>query len=242
MARSQVLLKLAVLTAATFILTVIGRLVLRDVLSLSTAQSFPGRTNLKTNLSIQLPYRGAVRSVEEIFAAQWVSELGSYLASLESRHVSLCIADSRYKSATINWLVSALVAVRPPLENVLVVSLDRHLRDFLQRRDLDSIFMDPHTILKDDVELHSSFSHIWVTRVVLFRLLNHWGYSVATYDSDAVLVKNPQPLFTELEESDVVGSPGIYPFDLYKQWKSPTLCMGVVLFRASEKTGDHDMY
>ena len=99
--------------------------------------------------------------------------------------------------------------------------------------------MDPQTILKDDVQFSSSFSHIWVVRVVLFRLLNHWGYTVAAYDSDAVLVKNPEPLFSELEGSDIVGSPGVYPFDLHRKWKSPTLCMGVVLFRASQRTGNN---
>ena len=73
----------------------------------------------------------------------------------------------------------------------------------------------------------SNFSHIWVIRVVLFGLLNHWGYTVATHDSDAV------PLFAELGSSDLIGT---YPFDLHRQWKTP-LCMGMALFRASERTG-----
>ena len=97
--------------------------------------------------------------------------------------------------------------------------------------------MDPDTILIKNVNFPSNFSHIWVTRVVLFRLLNHWGYTVATYDSDAVLIHNPQPLFAELGSSDLIGSPGTYPFDLHRQWKTPTLCMGMALFRASERTG-----
>ena len=191
----------------------------------------------RTNRSLQLPYPRATRSLDEILGAGWVPGLWRFVSGLESRHVSLCFADSRYTEGVVNWLVSALVAIQPPLEHVLIISLDADLYHLLHHRGINTVFIDPHTIIQNSVNLPTNFSHIWITRMVLFRLLNHWGYTVTTYDSDALLVKNPQALFAELEDSHLVGSEGVYPFDLHRQWKSPTLCMGVAIFRASEKTG-----
>ena len=251
MSHTKIALKLMVLTASVIFVAIVARAVLQQDIFYSSSSfpplsplpstvklSHPPTTvKLKTDRSIRLPYKGVTRSVDEILVAPWIVEIQRYLMSLTSRHVSLCIADSRYMEAVVNWLVSALVNIKPPLENVLVISLDLQLHQFLQKRGLGSVFMDPDTILKSNLKLPSKNSHIWITRVVLFRLINHWGYTVATYDSDAVLIKNPQPLFTKLESSDIIGTADIYPFDLHRQWQSPTMSMGMALFRASERIG-----
>ena len=252
MSHTKIALKLTVLTLAVIFVTIVAWAVLQQDIFYSSSSCFPPLSplpttvklshppttvKLKTDRSIRLPYKGVTRSVEEILAAPWIVEIQSYLMSLTSRHVSLCIADSTYMEAVVNWLVSALVNINPPLENVLVISLDLQLHQFLQKRGLDSVFMDPDTILKGNLKLPSKNSHIWITREVLFRLINHWEYTVATYDSDAVLIKNPQPLFTKLESSDIIGTAGTYPSDLQRQWQSPTMCMGMALFRASERIG-----
>ena len=187
--------------------------------------------------SLQLPFPRATRSLDDVMRAQWVTELWQFLSGLENSHVTLCIADSRYMEGVLNWLVSALVVIHPPLENVLVISLDAELYGLLRRHHIDSVFIDPQTVLLKNVKLPTNYSHIWTTRMVLFRLLNHWSYTVATYDSDAILVKNPQLLYAELDDSDLVGSEGSYPFDLHREWRSPTFCMGVALFRPSARTG-----
>ena len=190
-----------------------------------------------TSHSLQLPYPRTTRPLDEILGARWVPDLWKFLTGLESRSISLCFADSRYREGVINWLVSALVATQPPLENVLIISLDTELHHLLHQHSINSVFIDPRTIIQNSAKLLTNYSHIWITRMVLFRLLTHWGYTVATYDSDAIPVKNPRVLFAELDDSDLVGSEGVYPFDLHREWKSPTLCMGVAIFRASEKIG-----
>ena len=236
--RSQIFLRLFVLSLSVLLLTAVSRVLLRDVFPARTLQPTPPFSQFTTSLSLGLPYRGAVRSVQEILGAEWVHQIWSYLVELETRYVSLCVGDSRYTESVVNWVVSALVAVEPPLDNVLVVSLDADLHQFLVNHGLDSIFVDPGMVLKSDVYLPTNYSHIWVTRFVLYRLLNHWGYTVATFDSDALLARNPQPLFAELSESDLIGSPGVYPFNLHREWKSPTLCMGLVVFRPSPRIGE----
>ena len=238
-------LRLTVIAAAAFILTVgLGRLEKVQSYSIKNRVEEDGvmlhnknHSNHTSTTTLKLPYPTATRPLREILEAHWIVELRDFLTGLASKHVSLCLADSRHTESVVNWLISALVEVQPPLENTLVISLSAELDEILKSRGLDSVFIDPWTVLQRDAQLPSQFSHIWSTRMVLFRLLNHWGYSMATYDSDAILVRNPRTLFAELGDSDVVGSEGIYPFDLHRKWKSPTLCMGVALFRASARTG-----
>ena len=241
--------KLAVLTASVFLLILMLRILQdasycdvgkdKDRKYLQTTPATHSTTTVEfhTNHSLQLPYPRTTRPLDEILGARWVPDLWRYLTSLESRHVSLCLADSRYTEGVINWLVSALVAIEPPIENVVIISLDTELHHLLHQHSINSVFIDPHTIIQNSAKLLTNYSHIWITRMVLFRLLNHWDYTVTTYDSDAILVKNPQALFAELDNSDLVGSEGVYPFDLHREWKSPTLCMGVAIFRASKKIG-----
>ncbi len=61
------------------------------------------------------------------------------------------------------------------------------------------------------------------------------------YDSDAFILKNPQELFDLYPGSHVIGSESYMPFDLHKKW-GVTLCMGVVLIRASSETGRYLKY
>ena len=186
-----------------------------------------------TSSSMGLPLPDIVVTPEAIFETQWAPELWRHLSELDTKYVSLCIGNSAYKESIVNWLVAALVITQPPLENVLVISLDTELHEFLQEHDINSVYVDPWTIVRSNVELTTKLAFFWLTRLVLYRLINHWGYTVATYDSDAIPVKNPQTLFAKFEDSDLVGSRGspTYPR------KSATMCMGMALFKASKATG-----
>ena len=249
--RKRIVLKFVVLLSCIYILSVLT--LCGDPYSASLWQSLPDgsnsssgnsdlfRTRLQaenataTDFSLRLPYQSEVRPVEEILEAQWVTELWTYLSHLDNKYVSLCIGDSAYMESVVNWLIAALVVVQPPLENVLVISLDVELHELLHEHGIDSVYVNKSTIIIYPTRNDS----IWITRLLLFRLISHWGYTLATYDSDAIPLKNPQLLFTMFGDSDLVGSQGIHPKPLHEKWKSPTLCMGVVLFRASARTGIH---
>ena len=194
-------------------------------------------TQDRLTAGLKLPYPNYTRPLQEILEAPWVAALQTFLSGLNTNHVSVCLADSRYGESLIHWLVSALVKTQPPLQNVLTIALDKELHDYLQSRDIASVLVDPWTVLRGDVQLHTNFSHIWTTRMVVFRLLNHWGYSVATFDSDATVLRSPQSLFDGHMTSDLMGSSGTYPFVLHREWRSSTFCMGVALFRPSQHTG-----
>ena len=201
---------------------------------LATSESAPDfRTQAKNaSRSLQLPpFHNRVRPVEEILEAQWVTELWTYLSHLDNKYVSLCIGNSAYMESVVNWLIAALVVVQPPLENVLVISLDVELHELLHEHGINSVYVNQSTLLVKEQ------TAIWVTRLIMFRLISHWGYTLATYDSDAIPVKNPQLLFAKFGDSDLVGSSGTHPTGIYKIWRSSTVCMGVLLIRASERTG-----
>ena len=185
-----------------------------------------------TSSSMGLPLPHLLVTPETIFETQWAPELWRHLSELDTKYVSLCIGNSAYIESIVNWLIAALVITQPPLDNVLVISLDTELHEFLQEHDINSVYVDINSTFRKE-----SGNRFWLTRLVLFRLINHWGYTVATYDSDAIPVKNPQTLFAKFEDSNVVGSRGVHPPRLSKKWKSATMCMGMTLFKASKPTG-----
>ena len=82
---------------------------------------------------------------------------------------------------------------------------------------------------------------VWVTRFVIIRLVNHLGYDLVSYDSDAIVLKNTQTLFDQHPNSDVIGSAGRYPFELGKKWGF-TVCLGVILFRSNPRTGERGVW
>lgn len=77
---------------------------------------------------------------------------------------------------------------------------------------------------------------IHIIRLTFFRLLNHWGYDVVMYDSDAVVLKNPQPLFDANQGVELVGSAGKGPENIGHVW-GRTICTGVLLLRTSPGLG-----
>ena len=55
-------------------------------------------------------------------------------------------------------------------------------------------------------------------------------------DSDALIMKDIQPLLDHYDNSGIVASTGFYPGSLHKMWNT-SLCMGVALFKATPSTG-----
>jgi hypothetical protein len=71
-------------------------------------------------------------------------------------------------------------------------------------------------------------------------LLNHWGFDVAMIDTDALLLKDPWPLFEKYPESGIVASQGKFPNELNAKWGT-ALCVGVILIRSSNQTGIYEI-
>jgi len=61
--------------------------------------------------------------------------------SKRSKQVTLVLANHAYQDILLNWLISATIVAKPPIENILVVALDRQLYSLLQMREVPSIYV-----------------------------------------------------------------------------------------------------
>ena len=147
------------------------------------------------------------------------------------KQVSAIFGNYDYLESVLNWLIAAQVRLEPPLTDIIVFCLDARTHDVLSQRNIPSVYVDQSTVFQ------SSAVYFWITRLVVFRLVNYFGHDVMAFDSDAIVLKNPRELLKKHELSDIVGSAGTYPQDLGRQWKF-TVCMGVILFRSTPRTGE----
>ena len=178
--------------------------------------------------------RSKVQSAEKILNSEWVARLKQLLGSPSNRkQVSVVFGNYDYLASVLNWLIAAQVRLNPPLTDVIVFCLDEKIFSVLNEREIPSIHINP-----DDVVTFRSarFSHIWITRLVVYRLINYLGHDVMGIDSDAIVLRNPQDLWEEHKNSDIIGSAGKHPVDLGAEWGF-TLCMGMVFFRSTPRIG-----
>ena len=193
-----------------------------------------------------LDQRTSIKPLGMIMQTPWAPKLRDIVANMTfsgslvdlqqpRRQVTVVFGDARqYASSLLNWLVSALVMTSPPLKNIIVISLDEELQALLDDKDIASVHVSPETVTCGRIK--RKVSRVWITRCVVYMLLNHWGYDVMAYDTDAIVLRNMQDVLDSFGESDIIGSADGYPRNLAVEW-GQTLCMGVVLFKSTTKTG-----
>lgn len=176
-----------------------------------------------------------VRKASKIMKSSWVTKLKKMLSVVrEGEHVSVVFVTDSFLESILNWLIAAKVRLRPPLTNIIIFCLDREIFNILDHRGIPSIYIDPNEVV--DVEkFHARRACIWLIRMVVYRLVTNFGHDVMGYDSDAIVLRNPQTLLEEHPDSDVISSAGMYPHTLGRIWRF-TACMGVILFRSTPKT------
>lgn len=193
-------------------------------------------TTVSVDLSkMSLPFPDVTAPVVR---TRWVRELQEFLQSEASKNVPVAAvaANYVYRDVLVNWLIASKLRVRigDPIENILVISLDSSLHDFIQARGFKSIYVSINDTVKD--ESIREYQKLLITRVTVLRAINYMGFDVVHYDIDAIVLRNPLGLFEQFWDSDVIGSTGTYPRDLGGVWGF-TICMGVILFRSTPQTG-----
>ena len=120
------------------------------------------------------------------------------------------------------------------MEHVLVLALDKEVHFLLAQRTIPCIHVPSTSVLKRKL---MGVSSVWMTRLAVFRLINHWGYDVLQLDNDAIPLRNPHTLLDSYVDYDVVSSRGRMPFELSRgPWKF-TVCMGAILLRGTQGMG-----
>ena len=183
-----------------------------------------------------------------LLKTDWVMRLYNYLHTTDtsvSPHVNMVFGDDRHRLLVLNWITAALFKIQPPLHNILIVSLEQTLCDYLSTRgDLSvaCITVPVEDILFPNGYLPPRFTrNRWkmgmMVRMPVLRLITHWGYDVAAYDSDAVLLRNPQVLYEKKRDAQVIASGGTYPMMVASRWGA-AVCAGAILLRASSALGE----
>ncbi len=191
--------------------------------------------SIKSYLSVPHPSFTQKAVLQE----SWVRELQKFLRTLQSQQVSVVTANEDHSVVVLNWLISAVVVSNFSLENTLVLSLSPNLAKLLHSKGIPTIFVEPRSVIADSARniVRTGFSQVHIVRLTFFRLINHWGYDLVWYDSDAVVLKNPQPLFDKYPDAGLVGSAGKGPTSLGGVW-GRTICTGVLLMRSSHNMGE----
>ena len=176
---------------------------------------------------------------ERVMLFEWIKDLKSFLISVDVRcPIAIVASDSHYADALLNWLIMSTVTLEDPIKNILILSLDSSLHQLLQNRSIKSLHILPSSLAVIKPNRFRPLKQVEVVRFTVMRLLNYWGFDVANYDSDAMIVKNPQPIYDRYSDQDVIGSAGYFPAEIHRKW-GVTLCMGAVMIRATKQTGIH---
>ena len=171
-----------------------------------------------------------------LLKSRWVLQLQNFLSTVEGNQVSLVTANQEHQDVVLNWLISAYTVASPPLKNILVLTLDKPLHDLLQARGIATMHISPGMIIEPSAGITRAFSQVHIVRLTVVRLINHYGYDLVNYDSDAILLKNPQIYFEKHKHADMIGTFGKGPMGLFKEW-GVTLNTGVLLFRSNQAIG-----
>lgn len=215
--------------------------------TLTTSNSEENSAVLKFEIreDFNLPCPQVTVPVQEIIHQQWVEDLRNILHKIPSKSlISIVTCDLTFKGVLLNWLVSSLLAVQPPLNNIVVLTLDQPLHSLLQEHGFNSLLLRGNEVLKPSrakhVQTHSrtpKLPLVMVWRLTVIRLLNYWGYDFATYDTDAMVLKNTQQLFYgELSSSHIISSRANFPAPTSKKY-GLTMCGGMYMIKSSPLTG-----
>ena len=178
------------------------------------------------------------RPAPVLLRSSWVRELQDYLRPLpRGSEISVVTSTVEHTEVLLNWLVAALVKIKEPLRNVLVISMDSTLHHTLTGRGISSLFVHKNMVVSPKAAVPRVFSQVHVVRLAVVRLINHYGYHVINYDCDAIPLRNPQPIFDSYPNMDLIGTFGKGPNVLYEKW-GVALNTGVMVMRATQNMGE----
>ena len=215
-----------------------------DLHSSYLMQYQPGHFTIQDGFTLPMPQ--LTLPIHKLITQPWMEQLRSFLREIPPHTnfpISIASADFKYKDMLLNWLISATVEIQPPLTRVLVLSLDQQLHDLLIKHGLNSLHIDPSTLLYPKVLSHlrtgnhMAFRLVMLLRLTVMRLMNHWGYDTANYDIDAIMLNNPEHLYySKFETSDLIGSQGRFPEQVRNVF-GLTMCAGVFMLKSTMETG-----
>ena len=200
-----------------------------------------------------VPMPDVTLPADKLIEQRWAKELKTYLKdipphSAKKSLISVVSCDVNFKGMLLNWLTTSLLSCQPPLsDNIILLTLDLPLYELMTQHGFKSLFAEGKEIIKDASKLKYVQTHsrtpklplVMSWRLVIIRLLNHWGYDVANYDTDAMVFKNTENLFYgNFSSSDFIGSRANFPSGTSRKY-GLTMCGGLFMVKSSPGTGKY---
>ena len=190
---------------------------------------------LSSRVSPRLPLSNLTHSYDILVETSWYNDVQKFLSQLTNNDIILIACDIEFLPILMNWLSAYRKTTQSLLTEVLILALDNTVHSTLSIKGFNSIFIVNNDIFVPNIKLDTALSHIWIKRLTVARLLNHYGYNIIIMDLDAIILKDIVSVMKE-KSSDIIGSKGVYPFALSNEWGF-TLCMGIVMFKSTSQTG-----
>ena len=199
------------------------------------------RLHSKEEKPLTLPFPQTTLSTMMLLRQEWVGNLRKTMSEISpnSPPVHIIVGNYEYREVVLNWLITATIRVSPPMTNIIILSIDTELCSLLNARKIRCIYVNSKSVISSEVKISAhtkKFRLILALRLTAIRLLNYWGYDAANIDTDAIILKNPETLYREFKNSDLLAGRGIYPFVLGKRWNG-TICGGTFMIRSNANSG-----
>ena len=190
----------------------------------------------RTNPFLSVPVPNYTRPIT--METEWVSDLYRAVKQLQGKQVTLLVCDRGYLDVLVNWLAQAVLHASHPVDSILIIAFDTYTYHLLHHKGFHSVYIPLDTVISPEVPPSvKRLRRMWITRLTFIRLINYWGYSVLVIDTDALMIRNVQPLLDKFDTSDIIASGGSHPTGYSRKWKAPTMCMGFILIKSSPATG-----
>ncbi|CAH1797771.1 unnamed protein product [Owenia fusiformis] len=191
------------------------------------------------NQNLKFAYKSFSRTSVEISKSCFFADLAEALSNVHGNIVHMVSFDNNYIPDFLNWLIIARFFAVPPIDNILIITTELGVFQFIAKQDIPIVFLNPEDVIKDfNVHKLSSIQRQrhWVLRLITWRIINFLGYDVFSYDLDALPMKNLEKLLRRYPGTDLMaGAVGCVPHALIQRWHFFTLNMGALYLRANTK-------
>ena len=118
--------------------------------------------------------------------SKWVCNLYREVKQIKARRVTLLACNKNYLHILVNWLAYSVVYAIHPVNSILIIAFDSFTHSGLRYKGFHSVHISLQAVANS--RTNESVAHIWITRLTVARLLNHWNHSVLLFDSDAIVL------------------------------------------------------
>ena len=229
-----------------------------DKIRITHKEYLPPKLNLPTSFIYKQGHLEIVKKEDNVIIYKntmedyilnlsWVQELHDILVKINttanyilSPQINLVVADRKCVELLLNWLIGALVRLPEPLHNVVVLGLDSQVCELIKPRNISCVHSDPKTFMRNYTSREFRFLTVYTapqTRLLVARLVSYWGYSFASYDTDAIVLRNPQPLYDSHRDVNIIAGASVHwPVWAGELWGF-SMCLGAFMIRSGPKTG-----